>query len=397
MSSDNGQYPLRRLGDLLTLEYGETLPENERRGGYVPVYGSNGIVGYHDGAHVTGPGIVVGRKGSIGRVAWVTDDFWPIDTTYYVKRKTNHCLRWLYYLLTTRSLDRLNTATGVPGLNRDDVYALKVPVPGEKETFRIGQVLSAVDEAIERSRAVIEQTRRLKTALLQNLLTHGLPGRHADFRTVKRIGTFPATWELRRLGEMVADLRYGTSTSCATQPEGTPVLRIPNVIGGKVDTSDLKWAILSTAELERLRLDAGDVLIVRTNGNPDYVGRTAIFDRREGDWAFASYLIRVRCNGDRLLPQYLHAYLTTQAGRAELWDGIRTSAGNYNLNSETIKDVRVPTPPIDEQRAIIDLLAAADAKQDQFEGYLSQLINAKTALSQALLMGHKRVHAVTIT
>lgn len=101
----------------------ETLSNEERQGGTVPVYGSNGVVGYHSESRVSGPSIVVGRKGSIGRTVWVDGDFWPIDTTYYVKQKTGHSLRWLYNLLATRSMERLNTATGVPGLNRDDAYA----------------------------------------------------------------------------------------------------------------------------------------------------------------------------------------------------------------------------------------------------------------------------------
>lgn len=89
-----------KLGDILTLEYGKGLPESERSKGHYPVFGSNGIIGYHEQFLVKGPGIVVGRKGTIGATTWVDSDFWPIDTTYFVKTKNeNVFLKWLFFKL----------------------------------------------------------------------------------------------------------------------------------------------------------------------------------------------------------------------------------------------------------------------------------------------------------
>ena len=88
-----------QIGNLISLEYGSGLTESKRKGGKYPVFGSNGIVGYHNEYQVQGPGIVVGRKGSIGEVNWTNEDFWPIDTTYYVKLKDkNTSLKYVYYL-----------------------------------------------------------------------------------------------------------------------------------------------------------------------------------------------------------------------------------------------------------------------------------------------------------
>src|SRR5438132_11900061 len=114
-----------RLGELLQLKYGTSLPEAARLGGNVPVVGSAGVVGAHSTASVKGPGIVVGRKGSIGDVTWMANDFWPIDTTYYVDPVDGKCdLRWAFQLLQTLNLPGLNRATGVPGLSRDEVHAI---------------------------------------------------------------------------------------------------------------------------------------------------------------------------------------------------------------------------------------------------------------------------------
>src|SRR3989442_510384 len=109
-----GEWASRRLGDLFQLEYGRSLPESNRRRGLIPVVGSAGVVGTHDTSARKGPGIVVGRKGSIGRVTWVRGDYWPIDTTYYVApSEAGVHLRWIYHLLTTERLERFNRATGV--------------------------------------------------------------------------------------------------------------------------------------------------------------------------------------------------------------------------------------------------------------------------------------------
>jgi|SRR5215207_762807 len=127
---NQNQYEVTTLGRIISLEYGEGLPERKREEGGYPVFGSNGIVGYHNKPIVKGPGIVVGRKGSIGEVAWYNSDFWPIDTTYYVKtRLENISFKWLFYLLSHLKLKNLNTATSIPRLNRNDVYLLKCILP----------------------------------------------------------------------------------------------------------------------------------------------------------------------------------------------------------------------------------------------------------------------------
>lgn len=139
-----------RLGDVLTLEYGKSLPMRRRRTGPIPVVGSAGVIGQHDSAVVQGPGIVIGRKGSIGSVTWINDDFVPIDTTYYVVHSVDRLdLGYAFRLLAYENLSKLNRATGVPGLNRDDVYALRTLLPPLPEQQAIAQVLDGVDSAIE--------------------------------------------------------------------------------------------------------------------------------------------------------------------------------------------------------------------------------------------------------
>ena len=161
-----------RLGDVMRLGYGVALPERDRRPGRVPVYGSAGRVGWHDEAEIRGPGIVVGRKGSIGSVSWVPEDFVPIDTTYFAAPLDGQAdLRWLFHTLTRADLSTLNRATGVPGLNRDDVYALQRPTPPLPEQSAIAAVLDSMDEAIERARDERTVLQSSKASTADALLT----------------------------------------------------------------------------------------------------------------------------------------------------------------------------------------------------------------------------------
>lgn len=160
-----------KLDNIIDLVYGSGLSEANRMPGFSPVYGSNGIIGYHENALVKGPGIIIGRKGSIGEVTWCNEDFWPIDTTYYVKTKSNINLKWIYFSLILLNIKRLNSATGIPGLNRSDILSLRVFVPPLPEQRKIASILSSVDEKLEAERGHRAQLETMKKGLMQNLLT----------------------------------------------------------------------------------------------------------------------------------------------------------------------------------------------------------------------------------
>jgi type I restriction enzyme S subunit len=166
------EWEVVRVGEIVSFEYGKGLPARKRKSGTYPVYGSNGIVGYHNEPLVKGPGIIVGRKGTISGVIWSEKDFWPIDTTYYVKvKRSGIVLRWLYYRLTSLRLEMLNMATGVPGLNRNLVYDVRIGLPPYTEQQKITNVLSTVDKEIEKEKQIKEQLEKTMEWFMGNLLT----------------------------------------------------------------------------------------------------------------------------------------------------------------------------------------------------------------------------------
>ncbi|MFY2787393.1 restriction endonuclease subunit S [Rhodococcus sp. MALMAid1271] len=162
------------LGEICEFKYGKSLPANQRDGGAFPVYGSNGVVGYHSATISKGPTIVIGRKGSFGEVAYSSDSCWPIDTTYYVNSPSSDVsLKWLSYRLRGLGLTQMNRAAAVPGLNREDAYRQKLLLPPLEEQRRIAAILDQADALRKKRRQVIVQLDGLAQAIYRDMFRDG--------------------------------------------------------------------------------------------------------------------------------------------------------------------------------------------------------------------------------
>lgn len=287
-----------------------------------------------------------------------------------------------------------STARGTSGsmvkINRSIIEQLEVLLPPLSEQRKIAAILSSVDEAIEKTQAVIDQVQVVKRGLMQELLTTGLPGRHKTFKQTE-IGRIPEGWEVKRLGDISLEMRYGSSAKCTTDSSGDPVLRIPNVVQGFIDDGVLKYATLPASERERYLLRPGDLLFVRTNGNPSYVGRCAIMDGRDGAWLFASYLIRVRIDSQHAIPAFIHLSCMSGPTRDAMSGSIRTSAGNYNINTHGIASAILGVPPLEEQRELVNIASSIDARLTSEQQKMAGLQSLKSALQSLLLTGELRI------
>jgi type I restriction enzyme S subunit len=165
-------WTLHRLGDLLTLAYGKSLPERVRKPGTVPVFGSDGQTGWHNKALVAGPGIIVGRKGNAGCVNWVADDFFAIDTTYFVELRDDRVpMIYAFYALATLDLKMLTGDSAVPGLNRELAYSMSMIRPPDVlmiEFERVGLPMRSRIAANESENRILAD---LRDTLLPKLLS----------------------------------------------------------------------------------------------------------------------------------------------------------------------------------------------------------------------------------
>jgi len=168
----------------------------------------------------------------------------------------------------------------------------------------------------------------------------------------------PLSWSYVRFDDVLTDLRYGTSVKCGYDITGTPVIRIPNIRLGRIDTGDLKFGVLDDREQEKLRLECGDLLIVRSNGSASLVGSAALVDVDSEGFAFAGYLVRVRLNRHYIEPEYMTLVMQTLDIRRQIEEPIRTTSGVKNINSTEISGLSFALPPLAEQSRIVTRVTA---------------------------------------
>lgn len=211
-----------KLGKVCNLQYGSSLTHAMRQQGSVPVYGSNGIVGFHNVAVTNGPTIVIGRKGSVGQIQYSPVPCFPIDTTFYVDSLKMDCdLEWLAHILKVINLPDLNKASGVPGLNRNDAYKVEIPLPPLAEQKRIAALLNEQLAVVDEARAAAEARLEAVQALPASFLREVFPADDAPL---------PDGWRRVKLGK-VANFINGRAYSANELLETGkyPVLRVGNL------------------------------------------------------------------------------------------------------------------------------------------------------------------------
>jgi len=187
----------------------------------------------------------------------------------------------------------------------------------------------------------------------------------------------------KKLGECLSRFDRGISWSRKNEGGAIAVLRIPNVEEGQINTSDLKYIDIET-ENGQLRKD--DVVMVASNGNPDLVGRSALVTENETNMRFASFLVRLSFDTEKLLPHYAHLFLLTPFFKRELRRKIATTSGIYNLRKEHIEKIKIPLPPLEIQKQIVERLDKIVAAQKLND----ELIQKTDELFQSFL--HKELN-----
>lgn len=155
------------LGSRVTLNYGKALKADDRIEGPFPVYGSSGMVGSHEKALVSGPGIIVGRKGNVGSVYWCAQDYYPIDTVYFIDATTSNL--YLYYAL--KHMHFISTDVAVPGLNRDFAYSRPLILPADSIFRAFLETVSPIHEQLNKLEEINAKLRTARDLLLPRLMS----------------------------------------------------------------------------------------------------------------------------------------------------------------------------------------------------------------------------------
>ena len=315
-------------------------------------------------------------------------DFWPIDTTYYVKSKETSNARWLYYAVSNLGLGKLNEATGIPGLNRCTAAGVTLRMPPLPEQCKIAAILSSADDAIEKTQAVIDQVKVVKRGLMQELLTRGLPGRHTRFKQTE-VGEIPEEWGLKKLME-VARIQTGLAKNKnSTGMISVPYLRVANVQDGFLNLTELKSVEVDQDALSRYAMMRGDVLFTE-GGDADKLGRGTVWNGEVEPCLHQNHVFVARPSGD-IRSVFLSLYGGSSRGKAYFVNCSKQTTNLASINSTQLKNLPVPIPPLDEQDQILERIGVIDERLKPEEDYLSALDDLKSALMSVLLTGELRV------
>jgi type I restriction enzyme, S subunit len=298
---------------------------------------------------------------------------------------------FLQYLLISKNYELYNIAKAggstFPNIGQSQLADLAVDIPESLHEQRaIANILEAVGKANEARMRELALEQERKAALMEHLFTHGTRGEKTK---ITEIGEIPEGWKLTRLGDCCDFLQYGTSQRCDAIEEGVPVLGIRNVVNGRVSSGGLKFLRATNEERRKLELHLDDLIFVRTNANRKFTGRCAVFRNEVPNALFASYLIRARLKPDSLAPDFVREYTDTWKGKSYLSGRASHAAdGKFNINTQTIRAVLVPKPPLEEQGEIAAALRACDVKIDSLERETTLLDEVFKAMLDELMTGH---------
>ena len=302
-----------------------------------------------------------------------------------IKPKSNYNPKLLFYFLAWNKkffdyLGEKQKGTNYPSVREDEILEFEVAVPENNEIQqKIVKILDTIQEAVEVQEKIIEKTKELKKALMNLLFHYGLSGLRikelAGLRVdeltsseIKKlglklkkteIGEIPEHWEVVRLGEVAVEIIYGISKKAGKYGK-YPILGMNNLQDGKINYQEVRYVDLDSGTFEKFKVEKGDILFNRTN-SLELVGKTALFNL-EGDFVFASYLLRIRALLSKLWPHYLNYYLNFESTQQELKTIAYRGASQVNISASRLANFRLPLPPLSEQKEIAEILQTIDQK-----------------------------------
>jgi len=281
---------------------------------------------------------------------------------------------WLDCFILSGALeDQLQArgSTNYAAIRPHHVLQCELPLPPLDEqrriVARIEELAAKIDEARLLRRQTIEESKALVAAEISRVFSEG-PKRG---------------WKEGQLGDYVIDDCYGTSEKTSTDSTGTPILRMGNIQNGRLYMEDLKYLHISERDRDKLILQRGDILVNRTN-SAELVGKCAVFDLN-GEYGFASYLIKLRLDRQRAEPRLVAAYINSPAGRRYMFRERKQMTGQANVNAKKLKALPLSLPEPPEQHRIIAYVDSFQAKVEYLKTHQQETAKELNALMPSLL------------
>lgn len=343
----DGKYRVLRVGNFFTNDhwYYSDLELDKKK------YCEDGDLLYAWSASF-GPRIWTGGKVIFHYHIWkVVPDSALIDQTFL----------FMFFLWDKEQIkEDQGTGTTMIHVSKTSMDDRDIRVPPLPDQRRIAARLEGLFQRSKTAGEELSRIPRLAERYKQAILAAAFRGDlTADWRTAGD------DWSATRLGDLCTDVRYGTATKCHYEPKDTPVLRIPNVVDGRIDTSNLKYGRFNEKEIEKLALRSGDLLVIRSNGSLGLVGRAALVTEEVAGYLYAGYLIRLRLDSGRVDPKFVQLAFEEPTIRQTIERLAKSTSGVNNINSEQLKALTLPLPPLPEQSEIVRRVETAFAQIDQ--------------------------------
>jgi type I restriction enzyme, S subunit len=375
---------IKNFIDVATLQRGKDLPLDLRSPGSYPVIGSNGVAGYHSEFVSKGPGVLVGRSGSAGKVTFIETNFWPLNTTLWVKDFHENDPAFIYYFLSHFDFGRYTAGVSVPTLNRNLVHPIKVRIPPLPEQRAIARALRAVQGAREARLREVALERERKAALMERLFTHGTRG---EATKTTEIGEMPESWSVVKIGDISSALGSGVTPRGGEKSylsDGIPLIRSQNVLMNKISLDDVAFISLDVhRSMNRSEVKPGDLLLNITGAS---IGRVAYVPKSIEVANVNQHVCRIRF-ADSISSGYVSYFLSYPKGQSQIM-GSQFGTTRQGLNYGNVRAIKLPLPTILEQNEIAGILQACDSKiaalenearlhQELFRAMLEELMSGR--------------------
>ncbi len=376
--------------------YGDSLASENREDGDYLVFGSNGPVGNHKLPNTTRPVIVVGRKGSYGKINYSDNPIFAIDTTYFIdSRYTTQSIQWLKFSLLTLCLDIGSKDSAVPGLAREDAYEKKLPLPPLPEQQAIAAFLDRetghIDALIAKKKKLLSLLAEQRTALISRAVTKGLnPSVKLKPAGVEWLGDVPEHWVTPPLKRIVAiPVTDGPHETPEILDEGIPFVSAEAIRFNKIDFSR-KRGFISESEHRRFCLKyhpkRNDIYMIKSGAT---TGNLAIVETDE-EFSIWSPLAVIRVHKKKADARFVLAAMNSKEFQTSVqlfW----SFGTQQNIGMNVIENLPVPLPPVLEQQAIAAFLDHETAKIDTLSAKvltaIERLKEYRTALISAAVTG----------
>jgi type I restriction enzyme S subunit len=361
------------IGDVLTFQRGFDITRHAQRDGTVPVVSSGGVGSFHDTAAATGPGVVIGRKGTLGKVFYMPGDYWPHDTTLWVKDFKGNIPRFVYYFMLNQDVRWLDGGSANPTLNRNHLHPLRAHWPPLLEQEKVAEVLGSIDDKIHANCRVIDISTELGCLSVARNSTPGV--------TV-------AMSELIVSGDLILGDGYRTSRR-EHASAGYTIIRAADIEGGRISFNGIDRVSADREGAIGTKVVYGGDVALTTKGT---IGRVGAVRRDPPRAVYSPQVCFFRVlNSRRLTPAFLRYWLESD----EFWAQARNAMHNTDMapyiSRTDLRSFRISVPSDladgDTGRQIDSLLELSHALEAENE----KLAELRDTLLPHLMSGRLKI------